>query len=85
MLLNARSDRSTNRINDVSFNFINNNNKTSDGLTKIGEDDIRSNISAINITQNEKSNKPKVTIDEDSELILQQMLKILNEYNKSIK
>lgn len=88
MLLNLKSDRSSSKlINDVSFNFMNkndNNGKKTDKVFFNGFDDTKSNISG-NLNENAKKLKAKEIIDEDSELIMNQMLVMLNEYNNSIK
>jgi len=85
MLLNINRNISSRRINDDSYNFFNNEDKTFDRFPKNGEEDTKTIISSINIDENNKANKAKAANDEDSELIFQQMLTMLNAYNDSIK
>jgi hypothetical protein len=85
LLLNGNRNISRSRINDFSYNFFNNEDKTLDRFPNNGEEDTKTIISSINMDENNKANKAKALNDEDSELIFQQMLTILNAYKDSIK
>lgn len=86
LLLVGKSDRSSNRINDVSYNFISDNDKSSNYITKNFAGENKSNISSIDINESHKDLfKAKLADDEDSSLIFQQMFTMLNAYNESIK
>jgi len=79
LLLYGRTDRSILPLNDQSFNFSNNKERKDEDNNQISQ------TSNKKINDTSSMSEIKKVDDEDNDLILQQMLIMLNDYNNSIR